>query len=198
MARFLEDVMLDRAFAETLLDRVTAIHIAMWEHFLDAVGPYVDIVETADDLGGQRGLLISPQLYRELVKPRHAALNEAIRKRTKAKILYHSCGAIVPLVDDLIDVGVDILNPIQPLPGLMDPQELRRRYGERLIFHGGVDVQSLLLTGTPDQVRAHVRRYLDILEPKRYIAAPANSVQPGTPPENLVAVYEAAQNYTAT
>jgi len=195
MARFLEDMILNRAFAEALLDRVTAIHIALWEHFLNAVGQYVDVVETADDLGSQRGLLISPRIYRELIKPRHATLNEAIRKRTDAKILYHSCGAIMPLIDDLIEIGVDILNPIQPLPNLMDPEELKRRYGEQLIFHGGLDVQSLLLTGTPGQVRAHVHRYLDVLGPERYIMAPANSVQPGTPPGNLVAAYEAARDH---
>jgi uroporphyrinogen decarboxylase len=194
MAQFLEDMALNREIAEALLDRVTAIHIAMWEHFLDAVGEYVDLVETADDLGAQRGLLISPQMYRDLVKPRHAALNDALHDRTQAKILYHSCGAIMPLIDDLIEIGVDILNPIQPLPGLMDPEELTRQYGGRLIFHGGLDVQSLLITGTPDEVRARVRYYLDVLGPEHYILAPANSVQPGTPPENLVAAYEAAKN----
>jgi uroporphyrinogen decarboxylase len=197
MARFFEDMALDREFAEALLDRVAAIHVAMWEHFLDAVGEYVDLVETADDLGGQTGLLISPRMYRDLIKPRHAALNAAIRCRTRARILYHSCGAIGPVIDDLIEIGVDVLNPIQPLPGLMDPEELKKRYGRRLIFHGGLDVQSLLPTGTPDQVRAHVRRYLDVLGPERYIMAPANSVQPGTPPENLVAAYGAARDYPA-
>jgi uroporphyrinogen decarboxylase len=134
-------------------------------------------------------------MYRDLVKPRHAALNAAIRGRTRAKILYHSCGAIVPLIDDLIEVGVEILNPIQPLRGLMDPGTLRRRYGDRLIYHGGLDVQALLPNGTPAQVRAHVRHYLDTLGPERYIMAPANSVQPGTPPENVVAAYEAARHY---
>jgi uroporphyrinogen decarboxylase len=195
MARFLEDMARDRDFAEALLERVTAIHIRLWEHFLDAVGEFVDMVETADDLGGQAGLLISPRMYRELIKPRHAALNAAIRSRTRARILYHSCGAIMPVIDDLVEIGVDVLNPIQPLPGLMDPEELEKRYGRRLIFHGGLDVQSLLPAGTPDQVRAHVRRYLDVLGPDRYVMAPANSVQPGTPPENLVAAYEAARDY---
>lgn len=195
MARFLEDMARDRDFAEALLERVTAIHIRLWEHFLDAVGEYVDVAETADDLGGQAGLLISPRMYRELIKPRHAALNAAIRSRTQARILYHSCGAILPVIDDLVEIGVDVLNPIQPLPGLMDPEELKSRYGGCLIFHGGLDVQSLLPTGTPDQVRAHVRRYLDVLGPDRYVMAPANSVQPGTPPENLVAAYEAARDY---
>jgi uroporphyrinogen decarboxylase len=125
MARYFEDMLLNRDFAEALLDRVTAFHIEMWRRFLDAVGEYVDLVETADDLGGQAGPLLSPDMYRNLIKPRHAALNAAIRGRTQAKILYHSCGAIMPLVDDLIEIGVDVLNPIQPLPGLMDPEKLR-------------------------------------------------------------------------
>lgn len=195
MAQFFQDIVVNREFAEALLDRVLAIHIALWEHFLDAVGEYVDMVETADDLGGQRGLLISPRMYRDLIKPCHAALNAEIRARTQAKIFFHSCGAIMPLIDDFIDSGIDVLNPIQPLPGLVDPEELKARYGGRLIFHGGLDVQSLLLTGTPDEVRAEVRRYLDVLGPESYIMAPANSVQPGTPPENLVAAYEAAWNH---
>jgi uroporphyrinogen decarboxylase len=195
MAQFFEDMVRNREFAEVLLDRVLAIHLGLWEHLLHAVGEVVDMVETADDLGGQRGLLISPRMWRELIKPRHAALNAAIRERTRARIFYHSCGAIMPLIDDLIDIGVDILNPIQPLAGRMDPQELEARYGKRLIFHGGLDVQSLLPTATPDQVRAHVQHYLAVLGPESYIMAPANSVQPGTPPENLVAAYEAARHY---
>ena len=195
MEQFMMDMALDREFAEALLDRVTEIHIGLWAQFLEVIGSYVDIVETADDLGGQRGLLISPTMYRELVKPRHAALNAAIRERTNARILYHSCGAILPLIEDLIEIGVDILNPIQPIPGHMDPQTLRAHFGERVIFHGGLDVQNLLLNGSPEEVRQHVRRYLDVLGLERYIMAPANSVQPGTPPENLVAAYEAARDY---
>ena len=195
MAQFMVDLASDRLFAEALLERVTAFHISMWNQFLDAVGPYVDVVETADDLGGQNGLLISPKMYRQLIKPYHAALNLAIRARTEAPILYHSCGAILPLIDDLIEIGVDILNPIQPLPGLMEPEVLNERYGDRLIFHGGLDVQNLLINGTPREVRDHIRHYLDVLGPERYIPAPANTVLPGTPPENLVAAFDAANSF---
>jgi uroporphyrinogen decarboxylase len=133
-------------------------------------------------------------MYRQIIKPRHAALNAAIRAKTRARILYHSCGAIMSLIEDLIEIGVDILNPIQPLPGLMEPEELRIRFGDSL-YHGGLDVQNLLLQGTPKSVRQHVNRYLDALGPEGYIMAPANSVQPGTPPENLVAAYEAVRQY---
>ena len=195
MARFFEDMMYNIEFAEALLDRVTSIHTAMWEHFLDAIGEYVDIVETADDLGSQSGLLISPQMYRHFIKPCHATLNKSIRSRTTAKIFYHSCGAIMPIIDDLIETGVDILNPIQPLPGLMDFEELKSRYGRPLIFHGGLDVQSLLPKGTPDEVYTKVCRNFDIFSTACYIMAPTNTIQPGTPPKNIVAAYKAAREY---
>jgi uroporphyrinogen decarboxylase len=196
MSNFLEDMALNPEFAGTLLQRVTDIHIGMWEGFLDAVGEYVDLVETADDLGGQNSLLISPKMYRQMVKPCHAALNAAIRNWTQARIFFHSCGAILPLIDDLLEIGVDILNPIQPLPGRMDPETLQQRYGGRLLFHGGLDVQNLLLTGTPEQIRQHVQRYLKVFGPQSYIMAPANTVLPGTPPENLIAAYQAAREFS--
>lgn len=190
MERFLIDLIEDREFAEALLDKVTEIHIGMWENFLSVIGTSVEIVETADDLGGQHGLLISPKMYKEIIKPRHIELNNAIRKITNAKILFHSCGAIQSLIPDLIDSGIDILNPIQPLPNLMDPITLNAKYGDQIIFHGGLDVQLLLINGTPEDVRKHVRHYAFTFGPERYIMAPANTIQPGTPPENIVAAYE--------
>jgi uroporphyrinogen decarboxylase len=193
MEQFLLDMIENRELAEALLDKVTAIHIDLWAVFLNAVGEYVDMVETADDLGGQMGLLISREMYRDLIKPRHVMLHAAFREHTTAKILFHSCGAIMPLIDDLIETGVQVLNPIQPLPGRMDPEEMRKCYGDQLVFHGGLDVQDLLLNGSPADVIRHVRHYYAELGLHRYIMAPANSVQPGTPPENLLAAYQAAR-----
>lgn len=195
MEQFFVDLVADPEFAHALLARVTEIHIGMWHCFLDVVGNYVDIVETADDLAGQCGPLISPKMYREMLKPYHVALNEAIREKTEAKILYHSCGALLPLIPDLIDIGVDILNPIQPIPGLMNPVELMEKFGDRLIFHGGLDVQHLLPDGTPDQVCEHVNHYFDTFGSDHYIMAPANSVQPGTPARNVVAAFDTARLY---
>jgi uroporphyrinogen decarboxylase len=195
MDRFFQDMITDRDFAVALLERVSSIYAGLWETFLNVVGDYVDFVETADDLAGQMGPMISPHMYRELVKPAHAKQFDAIRRSTNAKIFFHSDGALMPLIDDLIDIGMDILNPLQPIPGLMEPEILRERYGERLIFHGGLDVQTLLPKGSPEEVRSTVRHYLDTLGPERYIMAPANIITPGTPPENLVAAFDEAHNY---
>ncbi|MEJ2708781.1 MAG: uroporphyrinogen decarboxylase family protein [Anaerolineales bacterium] len=193
MERFLMDMLANKEFAYALLERVADVHICWWRAFLKEVGEYVDLVETADDLGGQQGPLVSPQLYREMVKPVQARLFRTIRSGTRARILYHTCGAVMPLIEDLIEIGMQVLNPIQPLPGRMDPEELCRRFGDRLTFHGGLDVQKLLPEGNPAQVRAHVQRYYQALGIERYIMAPANTVLPGTPPENLVAAYEAVK-----
>ncbi len=194
MEKFLLDMVINRDFAEALLDRVLTVHIGLWKTFLDAVGEYVEIVGTADDVAGQKNPIISPQMYHDLIKPRHTALIAAIRRYTKAKIFYHSDGALLPLLDDLIDTDIDILNPIQPLPE-MAPETLKARYGDRLIFHGGLDVQTLLPTGTPQQVRQHVKHYLDVLGSARYIMAPANTVQPDTSPENIIAAYQIIRDY---
>jgi len=193
MQNFLEDMVVAPHFAEYLLDKITEIHLGLWDVFLSLVGEYVCMVETADDLGSQKGLLISPKMYRRMIKPRHERLNRHIRSRTRAKILFHSCGAIMPLIGDLIEIGIQILNPIQPLPGLMDPEILSQRFGKDLIFHGGLDVQKLLLEGTPAQIREHVRHYYQTLGVERYIMAPTNSIQPGTPPENIMAAYACAK-----
>ena len=195
MQRFLEDMIVNPKFANALLDKVTDIHIGLMDVFLSAAGNDVDIVETADDLGSQKGMLISPRMYRELIKPYHRKLNLAIRKKTKAKILFHSCGAVMPVIEDLIEIGVDILNPIQPIEGKMDPCILNERFNGRLIFHGGLDVQKLLLYGTTEDVEEHVKKYYAALGPENYIMAPANSIQPGTPPENVIAAYQAAREF---
>jgi uroporphyrinogen decarboxylase len=195
MAQFFMDMAMEPEFAHALMQKVSIVHIGLWEAFLDIAGPYVDIVETADDLGGQNGPLISTRMYRTFIKPYHLALHQAIRRKTKASILYHTCGAIEPLIPDLLESGVNILNPIQPIPGKMDPEILKQRYGDVLFFHGGLDVQSLLLNATAQEVRKHVQRYTNVLGPNRFILAPTNSVQPGTPPENLTAAFDESNKF---
>lgn len=193
MQNFLMDMILNKKFAQALLEKVAEVHIRLWVAFLEQVGDYVDMVETADDLGGQNGTLISPEIYRELIKPVQRRLYETIRQHTNAKIFYHTCGAVEPLIGDLIEIGVQVLNPIQPLPGLMDPEMLAERYGNSVIFHGGLDVQNLLTEGTPEQIRASVHHYYKVLGVDRFIMAPSPTVLPGVPPQNLLAAFEAAK-----
>ncbi len=192
MEQFLIDMLTDADFAHAMLDHVTAVHEGLWRAFLKALGPNVHMVGLADDIGTQVGPLLAPHSYREMLFPYHKRLVEFIRERTSAKIFYHSCGNVEDLIDDLLDSGIDILNPIQPLQLGMEPETLRRRWGNRLVFHGGLDVQQLLPFGNPAAVREHVHRYYDALGEERYVMAPANTILPGTPPENIVAAFDAA------
>ncbi len=193
--RFMMDLVGDEAFATALLDTLLELYTNFYDVYLEAVGSYVQIVAVGDDLGMQTGPLISPALYRRLIKPRHKELYDFIHSRTEAKILHHTCGSVFPLVPDLIDVGVDILNPIQTSAQGMDPAALKREFGERLVFHGGIDVQQVLPFATPERVREEVRRIVAILgQGGGYIFAPSHNIQADVPPENVLAMYEAIQN----
>jgi uroporphyrinogen decarboxylase len=193
--RFMMDLVRDESFATALLDTLLELYVEFYDVYLEAVGPYVQIVALGDDLGMQTGPLISPALYRRLIKPRHKELYDFIHARTEAKIMHHTCGSVFPLVQDLIDVGVDILNPIQTSAQGMDPAALKREFGERLVFHGGIDVQQILPFATPDRVREEVRRIVATLgRGGGYIFAPSHNIQADVPPQNVLAMYEAIQN----
>jgi len=192
--RFLMDLITDEPFAIALLDTLLELYIEFYAVYLEAVAPYVQIVALGDDLGMQTGLLISPKLYCRLIKPRHKELYDFIHSRTEAKIMHHTCGSVFPLVQDLIDVGVDILNPIQTSARGMDPAALKREFGEQLVFHGGIDVQQILPFATPERVREEVKRIVATLgQEGGYILAPSHNIQADVPPENVLAMYEAIQ-----
>jgi uroporphyrinogen decarboxylase len=135
---------------------------------------------------------MSPELYRRLVKPRQAEMLAAIKESTRAKIFYHSCGNIYPLIGDLIDIGVDLLNPVQvSTPDLADTARLKREFGSRLSFCGAIDTQKVLPHGTASDVRAEVRRRIRDLAPGGgYVAAAVHCIQPDVPPGNIVAMCE--------
>ena len=192
--RFMMDMIGDEPFATALLDTLLELYIEFYTVYLEAVGPYVQIVAVGDDLGMQTGPLISPKLYRRLIKPRHKELYDFIHSRTEARIMHHTCGSVFPLVQDLIDVGVDILNPIQTSARGMDPATLKREFGDRLVFHGGIDVQQILPFATPKRVKEEVKRIVATLgQGGGYILAPSHNIQADVPPENIVAMYEAIQ-----
>jgi uroporphyrinogen decarboxylase len=152
------------------------------------------IVSEADDLASQNRLLVSPELYRKLIKPRHARLFAFIKQQAKTpvKIFYHSCGAVSELLPDLIESGIDILNPVQVSAAKMDTRELKRRYGGKLTFYGGgIDTQRILPRGTPAEVRDEVRRRIDDLAPGGgFIFNTVHNIQADVPPENIVAMRE--------
>jgi uroporphyrinogen decarboxylase len=180
-----------------MMDKVLELKWAYWGKCLEILGDTADVVQEADDFAGQHGLLISPRTYRNLVKPRHKELFDFIHKRTKAKVFFHSCGSVRPVIPDLIEIGVDILNPVQVSAAGMDSAELKREYGKDLTFWGGgIDTQNVLGTGTPQQVREEVRRRVEDLMPGGgFVFAAVHNIQGNVPPENIVAMWEALQEY---
>jgi len=183
--------------AGRLMDKVLEMKMAYWGKALEILGDAVDVVQEADDFAGQSGLLLSPRTYREIAKPRHKALFDFIHARTKAKIFFHSCGAVRKVIPDLIEAGVDILNPVQVSAAGMDTAELKREFGKDLTFWGGgVDTQRVLGTGTPDEVRREVRRRIEDLKPGGgFVFAAVHNIQGNVPVENIVAMWEAFREF---
>jgi uroporphyrinogen decarboxylase len=177
-----------------LSDELYAIHAANLERYLAAVGPYIDIIVFGDDLGGQSGPLISPAAYRELYQPYHRRLWKRAKELADVKVMLHSCGGIAPLLDNLIDAGLDAVNPVQITSAGMDPRGLKDRYGPRLCFWGGgCDTRQVLPHGTPDQVARHVREQVDILSPGGgFVFQQVHNIMADVPPENIIAMFRAA------
>lgn len=189
------DLAADPALARALMERVLEVKLAWWGALLPELGDAVDVVGEADDLGGQATPLFAPRTYRALVKPLHAELVAFIRARTRAKVLFHSCGAIRELLPDLVEIGVDILNPVQVSASGMETAALKRDFGRDLVFWGGgVDTQGVLASGTPDEVRAEVRRRVADLAPGGgFVFASVHNVQANVPPENAAAMWDAVE-----
>jgi uroporphyrinogen decarboxylase len=187
---WLMDLVADPEFAHALLRKVTDLMIAGVTRLLEEVGRYIDVITIGDDLGTDAGLMMSPQTYRKMIKPCHAEIVAAIKKETKAKIFFHSDGNISPLIRDFIDIGVDILNPVQVSAGDMgDTARLKREFGKNISFCGAIDTEHVLPHGTPDEVRAEVRRRIKDLAPGGgYIVASVHCIQPDVPPENVLAM----------
>jgi uroporphyrinogen decarboxylase len=186
------DVRLSPAVHEAISRRLVHIHGTILMRLLQEVGDYIDIVSAGDDLGWSAAPYMSPQDFRKLIKPHFRDLIGRIKGRwPHLKFYLHSHGQIMDLVPDLIECGVDVLNPILPLDN-MDPVRLKREYGEQLCFHGGIDVEHVLPFGTVDEVRAHVRQAIDVLAPGGGYWFKAQVISPVIPPENVLAAYEEA------
>ena len=197
LERWFIDMVTEPEFCEALLDQTLKFWLDFFGGFLDEVGDLVDVIMIGDDLAGQTGPLFSPEFYRKIVKPRQKQIPRYIRSRSDAKIWYHTCGACAQYLPDLLDNGIDAINPVQiGIPG-MDPAELKSRFGEKLAFWGGaIDAQHVLPTASVETVREHVRRNLEIFKPGGgYVFNNVHNLQAGIPPENIVAMYEAAYEY---
>ena len=193
MDTFLMNMALYPDFAEALLWKIQGLCKQLMGHFLAALGPNVDIIKIGDDLGTQESLLMSPAMYRSILRPIHADYIGFIKARTSAAVMFHTDGDVFPLVDDFVDMGVDILNPIQTSAGRMaNLAELKKRWGDRLTFCGGIDTHRILPSGTPDDVAAEVRRVADILSPGGgYMVSSVHTVMDDVPPENVLAMVDA-------
>jgi uroporphyrinogen decarboxylase len=191
------DLIANRPLAEALLDKLLEIKMRYWARALEEVGENVTMVCEADDLAGQESMLIAPQLYREVIKPRHTKLFAWIKKHSRAdvKIFYHSCGAVSELIPDLIESGIDILNPVQVSAKGMDTKALKRDFGNDVVFYGGgVDTQHVLPHGSVQQVRDEVTRRIDDLAPGGgFVFTTVHNIQADVPPENIMAMWETLQ-----
>lgn len=197
LEQWFTDLLQNRPFCEALLDKVLAYWISYYDAFLAEVGDLVDVVMIGDDLAGQSGPLFSPACYRDLVKPRQKRLVQHIKSLTPAKIWYHTCGGCRVFIPDLLDNGIDILNPVQISAAGMEPEALKRDFGDRLVFWGGgCDSQHVLPFADPAAVREHVRRNIELFKPGGgYIFNNVHNIQAGVPAENILAMYEAAYEF---
>jgi uroporphyrinogen decarboxylase len=195
MERALIDLVADQEFYRALFDVLFEINAAATKRFLEITGPYLTAVRTSDDMATQDSLMLSPKTYRELIKPYHARYLALVKEWTDAKIFFHSCGNIVPLLDDLIEAGIEVLNPVQATTW-DDPAGVKARYGDRLSFWGGIDSQRVLPYGTPEEVREEVRLRIQQFAPGGgYVAGSVHLMQADVPPQNVIALSKAVREF---
>ncbi|MCL4486718.1 MAG: uroporphyrinogen-III decarboxylase [Chloroflexi bacterium] len=197
LENFLMALVSEPRFADRLMEQITDIYIESSTRYLDEVGKYIQVFTYWDDVNTQSGWLIRPETYRAMIKPKQRRLVDAIKKKTDAKIFFHGCGAVFDLIPDLIDVGFDILNPVQVSAKGMDTRKLKQTYGRDITFWGGgVDTQHVLPFGTPAEVAEEAKRRIDDLAPGGgFVFAAVHNIQAFVPPENIVALFDTAQEY---
>ncbi len=197
LEKFLMALVSERTFADRLMEQITDIYIESCNCYLDHVGKYIQVFTYWDDVNTQNGWMVSPEIYRAMVKPKERRLVEAIKKKTDAKIFFHGCGAVFDLIPDLIDVGFDIINPVQVAARGMDTKRLKQAYGKDIVFWGGgADTQRVLPFGAPAEVAAEAKRRIDDLAPGGgFVFAPIHNVQAFVPPENIVTMFDTALEY---
>lgn len=192
------DLALNPSLACSYLDKLLEVKMQHWDEVLAKVGKYVQIVREGDDVCGQNGPLISPSMYRKYIKPRQKKLYSFIKKKAGHPVYleYHCCGSVYDFLPDFIEVGVDILNPVQVSATKMDTRKLKKEFGDAITFCGGVDTQRVLPHGSPQEVRDEVKRRIeDLATGGGYIFATVHNIQADVPPENIMAMWEALQEF---
>lgn len=193
LERFLMDLVESPDIAEAISNRVSDFYLKRAMKALEAADGKIDVFYSGGDIGTQRGMMLAPELWRKHIKPYSMKLIKTF-KDLGYITFYHSCGSIVPVIQDFIEMGLDILDPIQPRAEGMDPAFLKSQFGDQLTFHGGIDVQQLLPFGSPREIADKVKELIGVLGKNGgYIVAPAHAIQPDTPPENILAMYDAAK-----
>lgn len=194
--KFLEDLLVNPDFATELLKRWCNYWIAVNDELLDRVGDYIEYVTVGDDLTFQIGLMMSMDVYRKMIKPWQKKLYSFIKSKTNAKIYYHICGTVKDILNDLIDVGIDILQPVQKEAAGNNLSELKKNYGLQITFCGGISQQKTMPFGTVEAVREEVKETIKILAPGGgYMFVTGHNIQPDVPPENILAAYDIANEF---
>jgi uroporphyrinogen decarboxylase len=196
-SEFLLDLAANPSMAEGIMDRLVESHIKAFDRYADTVYRHADIIQVCDDVGMQNSTWISPDTYRKLIKPYHRRLYQHIKNKTGKPLLLHSCGSVSTLLPDFIEIGVDILNPVQYSAAKMDLPFLKREFGDAVCFWGGgVDTQKILPFGSPEQVSDEVKRCIDTLGPGGgFVFAAVHNVADGVPLENILAAFQTARAY---
>ena len=189
--KFVEDMYFRPKIANAILDKVKDVLIQMYGMMLDQIGDHCTLVGVADDMGGQTSGFLNLDTYRKFIKPRHQEIYDFIRKKTAGKIYLHSCGNVDMYINDFIEEGIDVLNPVQPECPNMDLKDLKDKYGDKITFCGGVNSQRVLPRGTPADVKAEVIRVIQAAaNGGGFIVAPGHIIQPDVPPWNVCALYD--------
>jgi len=196
--RYYSELVLNPDLMHYYHERLANAHLEALKKYLDAVGEYIDVIQFGDDLGTQNNSQISVEMYREMIKPYHKMLYQYVRKNyPNVKVFLHSCGSIYNLIPDLIDAGVQVLNPVQLSAKNMDPVKLKKEFGKDLVFWGGgTNTQTTVTFGTVDDIKREVEEYIKIFAPGGgFIFTQVHNIQANIEPEKIVAIYETAKKF---
>ncbi len=196
---FLMDLVIEQTNVESLLDALMEIHLNTLEKVCQSVGDIVDIVKFGDDLGLDSGPFMAPEIYKKLFKPRHTMLCDYVKKHSQMRTYLHSCGSIYKLMPDLIEAGFEVINPVQTNCADMEPEKLKREFGQDITFWGGgVDTRQILNRAKLEEVKDQVKQRLEIFSPGGgYVFNTVHNILPDVPPENIIAMFEAVEEFNS-